>query len=192
MREVAASAALLCVVACGKPSRPLPALSTVPDLQTRLSPDEAYEAIPHRRTVISLDSTSLSDSERLYVRLVFACLDQGIALRVTTVEDFLTGDRDLDSYTSDQDRLIAFLGSIDPPEAFGSYHQKIRQAFADQRAFFVAWRDAGSLDIRSHPKVQSSSEALHVAFDLIMRAVADRAPGNDEALFDYHCALDFV
>ena len=108
------------------------------------------------------------------------------------MQDFVAGRRDLDDYTAGQDRLIAFLESLDPPETFVSYHEKIREAFADQRAFFVAWRDAGSVDVRSHPKVQSSSSALHAAYDLILQAVANRAPGNHDALFDYHCALDFI
>ena len=67
--SVMAAAALAAVSAgCGGepriPAAPLPDLAEVPTVSTRLSPDEAYAAIPHRRTVIDLDGTALDEHER--------------------------------------------------------------------------------------------------------------------------------
>lgn len=163
----------------------------MPKVGTRLSPDAAYDAIPHRRTVIDLSGSSLTDDDRRYIELAFACLDQAIALRVTTMQDVVGGNAKIDGYKHEQDRLIAFLERIDPPQPFRDYHKKILEALRHQRAFFMSW-DGNPSEIHGSSDVARSSGALKDAFNLIKRSIGSKAPGNDDAIFDYHCALDFI
>ena len=145
MLKLAVWSTCLCLFSCGEPAvTPLPELSAVPQLGTRLTPDAAYAAIPHRRTEIDLSESTLPDDHRRYVELALACLDQGIALRVTTMQDVMSGETGLDDYTREQDRLIGFLEGLTPPEAFVGYHKEILSALQHQRAFFLAWSGEGS------------------------------------------------
>ena len=186
------STTCLCVFACREPlATPLPELSAVPEIEARLTSAEAYASIPHRRTEINFTDSTLPDEHRRYVELALLCLDRAIALRVSTLQDVVSGKTGLDDYTREQDRLIGFLKGLTPPEPVAAYHKAILVALSHQREFFLAWSGRHE-DIRSHPSVRGSSAALHEAYSLLKNTVSSQAPGNDDAIFDYHCALDFI
>ena len=179
--------------------RALPKIEAVPTSNLSLSVDEAYAAIPHRRTAIAFSGSNVPRADQDYLQVVFAAIDQAVLLRVATYQSFSRGQTADALPISRMDRLIRFLQSIDPPPHLKAYHKKIEQAVSDQRAFFDDWRSHGSdfpyaqsASLGTHPKVASSSSALKEAYGILMQRYPGESPHNKEAFFDYHCALDFL
>jgi len=178
--------------------RSIPGVAAIPSSDLRLSVDEAYAAIPHRRTEMQFPGSKVPKSDQDYLQVAFAVIDQAVLLRVATYQSFSRGKTADPVAISRMDRLIAFMQSVDPPPQLKTYHKRIEQALADQRAFFDDWRSRGSEfpyargSLASHPKVASSSSALKEAYGILMQSYPAESPHNKEAFFDYHCALDFL
>ena len=178
--------------------RSIPGIAAVPSSDLGLSVDEAYAAIPHRRTAMQFPGSNVPKADQDYLQVAFAVIDQAVLLRVATYQSFLRGKTADPLAISRMDRLIAFLHSVDPPAHLKTYHKRIEQALADQRAFFDDWRSRGSEfpyargSLASHPKVASSSSALKEAYGILMQSYPSESAHNREAFFDYHCALDFL
>ena len=179
--------------------RSLPRIEAVPTPELGLSVDEAYAAIPHRRTAMQFTGSKVPRADQDYLQVAFAAIDQAVLLRVTTYQSFSRGRTADSSAIRSMDRLIEFLQSVDPPQNLKTYHKRIEQAVSDQRAFFDEWRSRGSefqyargTSLGSHPKVASSSSALKEAYGILMQSYPTESPHNKEAFFDYHCALDFL
>ncbi|PCI36266.1 MAG: hypothetical protein COB53_10120 [Elusimicrobia bacterium] len=183
--------------AAAKPLKALPGLSEVPLAKTRLSVQEAYEAIPHRRTRADVEDEGLDPRDELYLKLVFSAIDESVALRVSTQIDFIDGDTDGNGYFEAQDRISEFLEELAPPPKLVGYHGMVLAAISDQRAFFAEWRDAGAgfthkRNVGTHAKVQSASGKLRSAYGTLIKEYPPLSSQNKEAYFDYHCALDFI
>jgi hypothetical protein len=181
------------------PSRPVPAVSAVPVFDLGLTVDQAYAAIPHRRTQADLATSSIPATEKAYLDVAFHVVDQAILLRVTAFRQFAAGNTSDGSLLAKMDRLKKFLDEIDPPANLRGYHEHLLKALADQRGFFEDWQMQGSQfsfgapgSLASHPRVQSASGALRAAYSILMQTYPDEAALNKEAFFDYHCALDFL
>ena len=172
------------------------ASSSAPKIETRHSVREAYDAIPHRRTVARLQNLSLPGAEREFLAAMFEAIDLGVANRVDAFSRFASGDSSDTIYFDNQDRLIDYVGSLLPPSELADYHRAVLIAMESQRAFFVSWRD-GRLDPQTrpwvtHPKVHAASRALQEAYSILMRHYPQASSHNKNAFFDYHCALDFL
>jgi hypothetical protein len=177
---------------------PLPTLAELPVFDLPFSVEEAYAAIPHRRTVFDFEGSSVPPTEAEYLRLVFHLLDQGTRLRVTAYRDLYrqaeSEARPVDRYTE----LISRIESLAPPSHLGAYRDAVLRALKDQRAVFEEWTQAGAgFSFRNRiappPKVRSASQALQQAYRLLMSRYGATEPRhNRDALFDVHCALDFL
>ena len=183
----------------GPPQRPLPRLEAVPASSLDLSVDDAYGAIPQRRTEIEFAGSRIPKADQDYLQIAFAVIDQGVLLRVANYQSFKRGKTADPLTISRMDRLITFWQSVDPPSQLKIYHKRIEQALADQRTFFDEWRTQGSgfpyaqgTNLGSHPKVIASSAALKEAYEILMHTYSSEDPHNKRAFFDYHCALDFL
>ena len=204
-------AILACALACplsacrsgdastGASQRPLPRIEAVPASSLDLSVDDAYGAIPHRRTAIEFAGSRVPKADQDYLQIAFAVIDQGVLLRVANYQSFKRGKTADPLTISRMDRLITFWQSVDPPSQLKIYHKRIEQALADQRTFFDEWRTQGSgfpytqgTNLGSHPKVIASSAALKEAYEILMHTYSSEDPHNKRAFFDYHCALDFL
>ena len=141
----------------------------VPSLELRLSPEQAYAKGNHRRTALDLGNSKLDADVRQYVEEMFACIDEGIALRMTTLDDFFAGRRDIESYSKAHKQLETFIRSRTPPTNLRGYHDKLLEAFGAQREFFVEWAKKGApfarQNVFSHAAVSRCSHALLLPFN---------------------------
>jgi hypothetical protein len=176
-----------------------PALTDAPTFELPLSVADAYAAIPHRRTQMDFAASDMPAPDRRYLQVAFHLIDQSIRLRVTAYREFARGTSEQARLLADMGRVVDYLQSIEPPPALKTYHTLLVQAVTDQRAFFQEWADEGSAFqyaragmLGSHPKVQSSSGALNAAYQILMQTYGTEKQHNQDAFFDYHCALDFM
>ena len=169
----------------------------IPSIENELSVEEAYRAIPHRRTVARLGELDLTPVEREYLSVVFRVIDSGVVLRVSTLQEFSKDDGSGASYFVDQARLLSFLNELTPPDGLEGYHQLLIEAFEAQRVFFVEWKREGTdyVDLASlgtNDQVVAASRALQSAYASLMSRYPGASPQNKTSFFDYHCALDFL
>ena len=171
--------------------------SDPPAVQVGLTVDQAYAAIPHRRTVWVQSESTVPAEERAYLRVMFQVLDEAVAVRVTGLQSFSNQrfeDPDVDGQF---DRLMAFVRAMPVPKTLGSYHQHILDALASQRQFFASWKAkrvhfTDAQQIANDPAVRKASADLRAAYGELMAKYPRETQINKDAFFDYHCALDFL
>ena len=168
-------------------------------LNLDLSVEDAYAAIPHRRTAMDFAASNMTDQDKHYLATAFHLIDQAIRLRVTAYQQFARGDASAAQLISDMDRVIDCWQRLEVPANLSAYQRQLRQALADQRAFFAEWRTQGQRfqygrpdKLGSHPKVRSASSALRAAYEILVQQYPSEDKNNRDAFFDYHCALDFI
>lgn len=168
-----------------------------PTFNTGITVEQAYEAVPHRRTVWNDSDTSVPVKDKAYLKTIFQVLDQATAVRVAGMQNYGDGHVDYSDPDAEYDQLIAFVGAMTPPQKLQAYHHDILGALANQRQFFVDWKSQGDRFgypqvLRTHPGVQRASNALRSAYNELMTQYPHEAKANQDAFFDYHCALDFL
>ena len=185
-------------VSASQPGNPPPSVESVPNPDLSMSVEDAYAAIPHRRTAMNFDTSKLSEADRRYLAVAFNVIDQSIRLRVTAYRRF-SDSPDAANLISEMDRMIDFMQKVPPPARLTAYHELLTKALSDQRAFFADWQSAGQQfqygspgKLASHPKVQSASNELRQAYQILMNEYSGEDSHNQDAFFDYHCALDFL
>ena len=168
-------------------------------LNLDLSVEDAYAAIPHRRTAMDFAASDMPDQDKHYLAVAFHLIDQAIRLRVTAYQQFARGDASAAQLISDMDRVIDCWQHLEVPANLSAYHRQLRQALTDQRAFFAEWLSQGQRfqygspnKLGSHPKVRSASTALRAAYGILVQQYPSEDKNNRDAFFDYHCALDFI
>jgi len=176
-----------------------PTASAAPVLNLDLSVEEAYAAIPHRRTAMDFTASNIPTQEKRYLEVAFHIIEQSIRLRVTAYRKFSHGEAGDAQLIADMGRVSEFLKSVEPPANLSSYHKRLVKALSDQRAYFEEWSARGAQfqygsphRLASHPKVQGASKALHDAYGILMQLYSGEDAHNKQAFFDYHCALDFI
>ena len=202
-RQALGLLATLWLIGCGKPQAEtdytfvLPAAETIPQFSLPLSVKQAYQAIPHQRTEFKKDFSRVPETDKAYLALMFPLIDQAVAVRVVTLQEFSSGQRGpqgIEQYAA----LIKFVAAIEPPPTLNTYHQEVELALQAQQAFFKDWRAKGSVfphnshATGSHAQVQKASGHLRSAYSQLMQAFPNEDSVNKTAFFDYHCALDFI
>lgn len=189
------------LAAAPREERPLPRPEELPRASSRFSVEEAYAAIPHRRTIFRFEGSAIGEPERGYLRLMFEVIDLAVVFRVSAYQSFYYDGADRDELLEGISTLADFVESrITPPKGLESYHAQIVSALNDQKAFFTEWSRAGAgfeyreaKRLAQHALVRRSSQALRGAYGILMsRYGAREDPQNQNAFFDYHCALDFL
>jgi hypothetical protein len=168
-----------------------------PTFNVGLSVDQAYEAIPHRRTVWNDADSTASSSEKAYLKTIFKVLDQATAVRVAGMQNYAAGHSDYSDPDSEYEQLVNFTRGMNPPQKLATYHDLILQGLTNQRQFFTEWKAQGDRFgypqiVSTHPAVQRASGALRSAYQELMRRFPAEGAANKGAFFDYHCALDFL
>lgn len=179
---------------------PAPRYDPLPVLDLPLSVEEAYAAIPHRRTVFRFDSSPLGVAETAYLRQMFAIVEQGTRIRVVAWRDLHGRDATGSDPAGTLLALIRRVEAIRPPPRLEAYHAHVRAALAEQRAFFLEWIAAGAgfrarsgAALAADPRVQRASAELRAAYQVLMQEYGSAVPQQErDAFFDYHCALDFL
>jgi hypothetical protein len=179
---------------------PPPPLASLPRFDLPLSVEQAYAAIPHRRTRFRFDASPLPLHERRYLEAMFHLIDQGTRVRVVAWQDLFHRGTTAHDPVGKLSELVRQVDGIEPPARLVAYHRQLRTALVQQRGFFQQWLAAGAgftarsgAALAAHPGVQSSSAALRSAYGLLMRELASGLEAQErDAFFDYHCALDFL
>ena len=168
-----------------------------PVLALDLSVEQAYAAIPHRRTVwAAVDSTAPAE-EQVYLNAIFQTVDQGIALRVAAEENYREGSFDAVDIDAQYERLVNFARGMSVPAGLASHHQDALNALTNDRQFFRNWnRDRANFAfaqrVADAPEVRAASSAAHAAYSELMSRYPNDSAANKDAFYDYYCALDFL
>ncbi|HWZ96355.1 MAG TPA: hypothetical protein VN025_01200 [Candidatus Dormibacteraeota bacterium] len=162
-----------------------------------LSVEQAYEAIPHRRTVWNDVDSTATPSEKAYLKTIFEVLDEATAVRIAGMQNYANGHFEYTDPDSEYEQLVNFTRGMTPPKKLEAYHNDILQGLTNQRQFFTDWKAQGDrfgypVCIKTHPGVQRASGALRSAYNELMVHFPAEAQANKDAFFDYHCALDFL
>jgi hypothetical protein len=174
-----------------------PQPSAPPIFDVGLSVEQAYAAIPHRRTVWVETDSPVPAEARAYLRVIFRVMDQAVAVRVAGLQNFSAQQFDNSDPAANYGRLIGFVRGMPVPSELETYHQKILEALAGQQQFFADWKSERdqfrfAQQIGGHEGVRNASAALHAAYEELMAKYPDESAANKDAFFDYHCALDFL
>jgi hypothetical protein len=172
-------------------------MSEPPTLDVGLSVEQAYAAIPHRRTVWGENDSTVPAEEKAYLRVIFEVIDQGVAVRVAGLQNYSAQQYDAVDPVDGYDRLIGFARGMTVPPGLAAYHQRILEGLAGQRQFFADWkaeRDGFRFakQIGDHAGAHNASAALRAAYNELMSKYPNESAANKDAFFDYHCALDFL
>jgi hypothetical protein len=168
-----------------------------PALDVGLSVEQAYAAIPHRRTVWDEAGSTIPAEEKAYLRVIFEVVDQAVAVRVAGLQNFSARQFDNSDPAGNYDRLIGFVRAMPVPSALVTYHHRILEALAGQQQFFADWKSERAQfpfaqQIGGHAGVRNASAALRAAYNELMAKYPNESSTNKDAFFDYHCALDFL
>jgi hypothetical protein len=167
-----------------------PAVAATPIGQT--SVEDAYRAIPHRRTVFDVGTARMSSEEREYLRQLFELVDLGIVERVGTL-GWLKSKGGHEPSPEGYDRVVSQLKALSVPARLGSVHRLVSEAMVEQRAALAEWRKtAVPADLAGHPLVASSSGKLRRAYGELLALFPQEDGHNKAAFFDYLCAMDFI
>ena len=200
--RAARTADLPSVAAASRPSNPatagvIPRYGEPPIVDVGLSVEQAYAAIPHRRTVWVESDSTVPAKEKAYLKVMFQVVDQAVAVRVAGVQNFSKQRFDSADIDGEFDRLISFARTMRVPARLALYHNDILQALSNDRRFFEEWelqreRFAFARQAANHPAVRAAAGALQAAYGELMSEYPDESQTNKKAFFDYHYALDFL
>jgi len=164
-----------------------------------LGVEDAYQAIPHRRTPFEVTTSTLSTSESEALKRLFELTDRGVVVRVQGLQaqhaaDVVALERVSSGYSS----LTYALATLAVPATIENAKAHILQSVQlHQHHFEVALNrqrsnaEASAKFQRSDEIVQASSH-LHSAYGLLMKSFPDESSRNRQAFFDHLCALDFL
>jgi len=156
-----------------------------------LSVEEAYRAIPHRRSVFNSQDAKIPVEERQYLQRFFRLVDLAIVERVGMLL-WVQSKGSRGEPATHYDRLLNDLKVLRAPPGLKDVHEFVVKAIEDQRAALEAWRRSGlPSNIAQDPLVGRSSQNLRRAYDELMRLFPQEGQHNKDAFFDYLCALDF-
>jgi hypothetical protein len=162
-----------------------------------MTPDEAYAAIPHRRTLYEPPKSPVAAEKARELGRLFALTDEGVVLRVQGMRAHRERNAaEVRNLLLRYDALIAKLAA----EKFGSEVTPARDLIADgvrMHRKFLASRPAGGItfvrnELTATPDVTQASRKLIGAYHLLMAAFPKEAAHNKTAFYDHLCALDYL
>lgn len=159
-----------------------------------MSVEEAYGAIPHRRTVFDESAARMSAKENRFLSAFFRLVDEAIVARVQRTQ-WITSNGKKGSATSRHAEVLAALGKLSVPRPLEATHRLVVEAIEEQRGFLdevSVKMPVSRKRIGRHPKVRASSQKLRRAYGQLMKRFPDECTRNKQAFFDYLCALDFI
>ena len=151
-----------------------------------MSVDEAYQDIPHNRTVFEPGTAqSIPDVERRYLIQFFAWIDQAIIANAVSRRN---GD-----VPHAYEKTWSVQAGLRPSPKLRHVQELVGAAIQDE---YVYLKERQQMSVRSfdagHPRVQAASRRLHQAYSELMTLYPAENAHNKQAFFDYLCALDFL
>ena len=151
--------------------------------------EQAYQLIPHQRTVFQLHKTNLPASEAQQVARLLKLAEKAMVERVNALKNGAgkTG------YLSRIDSLLWQIEQLQVPGQVMVARDYIQTAVQQHRSFFELQHASGSNARASRQQLmQSSHRHLISAYGVLMQAYPNETKHNKQAFFDYLCALDFI
>jgi hypothetical protein len=151
--------------------------------------EQAYQLIPHQRTVFQLHKTNLPASEAQQVARLLKLSEKAMVERVNALKN---GASKTD-YMSRIDSILWQIEQLQVPGQVKAARDHIQIAVQQHRSFFELQNDSGSNAKASRNQlIQSSHQHLISAYGVLMRSYPEEVKHNKQAFFDYLCALDFI
>ena len=150
-----------------------------------MSVEEAYQAIPHQRTVFDKGAATMNPQERDFLDEFFWLTDMGILVRVEALKGGNTPEETAARYQ----KLEAKFQDLKVPGPLRKVYDLVEGAVKDQRDFLAL---SPRPDFHNHRLIQSASGKLHQAYSELMKLYPKEGQNNKQAFYDYLCALDFV
>lgn len=160
-----------------------------------MSIEEAYQAIPHRRTLFNPKTATMSSEEKKFLTEFFHLVDLAIVERVEMLIWLKTvGERG--RVATSYDQILNQLTNLTVP---GRYMKEVKKLLIEaiilQRQFLEGWQNTASIKrpiIAADPRVRSASVKLQKAYYILTKVYPQENSRNKKAFFDYLCALDFI
>lgn len=146
----------------------IPALLLLVRSAAAMSVEEAYAAIPHRRTVFDRGAATMSAEEADGLVRLFTLVDRAIVARVTE---------------AGHDAVLADLRALVLPERLQGVQRLVTDAVVAERAYLVDGQPAA---------MRAASARLHAAYAALLRLFPGENAHNRDAFYDYLCALDYL
>ncbi len=159
-----------------------------------LSVEEAYKAIPHRRTVFDVKKAGMTRAEKDFLVEFYELVDLAIVERVDMLMYLMSQGRN-GALASDYDTILEELRQLKAPKKLKEAHRLVILAIEEQRHFLEGWEAKGfkaNVSVASDSTVRSASSKLIQAYNIFMQSFQQEGAHNKQAFFDYLCALDFL
>ncbi len=154
-----------------------------------LGVDQAYQLIPHQRTVFELHKTNLPASEAAQVARLLTLAEKAMVERVNALHN---GARKT-GYKSRIDSILWQIEQLQVPGQVTAARDHILVAVQQHRSFFELQHVSGNdANASRNQLVHSSHRHLISAYNVLMGAYPNETRQNRQAFFDYLCALDFI
>ena len=151
--------------------------------------EQAYQLIPHQRTVFQLHKTNLPASDASQVAKLLTLAEKAMVERVNALHN---GARKT-GYLSRIDSILWQIEQLQVPGQVTAARDHIQTAVQQHRSFFELQDVSGSNAKASRNQlVQSSHRHLIRAYGVLMKTYPNETKQNKQAFFDYLCALDFI
>ena len=142
------------------------------------------------------------DSER-YMKIAFKGCEEAVRCRVVTMRDYIAkAPKKPGKLRLAYSETIAYLKTLEIPKSLAAYHKHLLSAMTAQVEFFQQWEESAksgkvfasgtATKLRSDKKVRAASRSLIAAYNELNRQYGRQDATNKNALFDYHCSLDFI
>jgi len=151
--------------------------------------EQAYQLIPHQRTVFQLHKTNLPASDAQQVTRLLTLAEKAMVERVNA----LNNGASKTDYMSRIDSILWQIEQLQVPGQVTAARDHIQTAVQQHRSFFELQNVSGS-NARAgrNQLIQSSHKHLISAYGVLMRTYPNETKHNKQAFFDYLCALDFI
>ena len=186
-----------------------PALNTLPEPKAvpeqiatprtlpAISIEEAYAAIPHKRTVFNAKESPLAITNTFALTQLFEALERAIVLKIMADKALASKNAEAMTHTLEQySGVIKGLLSLDSPTEIKPAQTLIIAAIEKHQAHFTHKQAAAfagkTHDISTSPEITSASADLQRAYSLLIKAFPQETANNKAAFYDYLCALDFL
>ncbi|MEZ0225459.1 MAG: hypothetical protein ACAH83_12960 [Alphaproteobacteria bacterium] len=159
-----------------------------PQISQAMTVDDAYKAIPHKKTRFdaSAASAEMGAAEKAFLDTFFGLSDLAVAERVGT-QVALSEKR---ATAAHYDEILHRLESLSVPPQLAAAHRLVTDAVKEQRQYLDTLKGGGAFDANA-PLVESSHQKLIQAYNELMRLYPSENEHNRQAFFDHLCALDF-
>jgi len=151
--------------------------------------EQAYQLIPHQRTVFQLHKTNLPASEAQQVAKLLTLSEKAMVERVNALKNGASKT----GYLSRIDSILWQIEQLQVPGQVEAARDHIQLAVQQHRSFFELQNVSGSNARASRNQlILSSHKHLLSAYGVLMQSYPEEAKHNKQAFFDYLCALDFI